>query len=279
MKSKTIKKIKLLLILMMLLIINISSNIFSSTDLTAEEIAKKAKYINRAQKQIGFATMVLQSQSGGQWKTIDTRNIIMQTMIWAGSGMNTLIRSIARFTSGLKRGVTFLSIETKESDDIQYTYLPALKRPRRVASSEKQNDFEDTDFTNEDMGSPKIENYNYKKLPDENYRGMDCFVLERTPKDKSIAKYSKHISWITKEHFVPIKVEAYDMNNRLIKKMYARDIKKFGRINIPMQINVTNIQKNTRTSLVITKILIDNEANINKDDFQPESMDAIWSVK
>lgn len=278
MKIKKNISIRCLLIMMYISFLILSNNIFS-TNLTGEEIAKKAKYINRAQKQIVYATMVLQSQSANQWKTIDTRNLIMQSVIWSGSGENSLLRTISRFITGLKRGVTFLSIEVKGNDDIQYTYIPALKRPRRISSTERQNDFEDTDFTNEDMGSPKIENYNYKKLPDENYRGEECYVIERSPKDKSSAKYSKHISWITKTHFVPIKIEAYDMNNRLIKKFYARDIKKFSNIWLPMQINVVNIQKNTRTALVITKILVDNEANIDRNDFQPERMDATWRIK
>jgi hypothetical protein len=261
-----------------LLGIFVITNAGFSTDLTGEQIAVKAKYGNRAQTSISQATMVLQSQSGNQWKTVDTRNIIMQSMIWAGSGNNSLIRSISRFTSGLKRGVTFLSIESVQGqDDIQYIYLPALRRPRRVSSAEKQNDFEDTDFTNEDMGAPKIENYN--RLPDESYRGMDCYVLERTPKDRSTVKYSKHVTWITKQHFLPIKVEAYDLNNRLVKKIYARDIKKFGNIWIPMQLSVTNIQKNTRTGLVITKFLVDRQANINRNDLQPDRMDATWSVR
>lgn len=279
MKTKLRKISKISILAMLVALMGISSTVYNA-DLSGSDIAKRAKYNNRSQKMVSKAVMVLQSYSGGQWKTLDTRNLYMQSMIWSGSGFNSLTRTISRFMTGLKKGVTFLSIEVAGgSDDIQYSFLPSLGRPRRVSSSEKQNDFEDTDVTNEEMGSPKIENYTYRRLPDENYRGIPCYVVERFPKDRSIAKYSRHKSWITKQHFVPIKVEAYDMEKRLKKKIYARNIKRFGKIYITMNLRVINVQKNTRTLLMIKDVFVDGQAPVNRSDLQQDRMDATWSIR
>lgn len=276
----TIKKTTRISILVLLVAFMGMSGTLYNANLSGVDIAKKAKYNNRATKMVSKATMVLQSYSGGQWKTLDTRSIYMQSMIWSGSGQNSLTRTISRFMSGLKKDVTFLSIEVAGgADDIQYSYVPALGRPRRVASSEKQNDFEDTDITNEEMGSPKIENYTYRRLPDENYRGIPCYVVERFPKDRSIAKYSRHKTWITKNEFVPIKLEAYDMEKRLKKKMYARNIKKFGRIYVPMSMRMINVQKNTRTLMMIREVLVDGQAPVSRGDLQQDRMNATWSIR
>ncbi len=273
-KLKTMQKIILLITVMVFAGLN---NGLTSARLSGKQIAEKAKYQNRARTRVSWAVMKLQKKSGGKWQNIDVRKTIMQGYIYSGSGVNSLQKSLSRFTSGLKRGVTALSIEKPgKQDNVQYTYLPSLKRPRRVASSDKQNDFEDTDFTNEDMGTPNLWEYNYKRLPDQTYRGIPCYVIERTPKSSYISqkKYKKHKSWITKKHFIPIKVYAYDLSFRLKKKMYARQIRKHKNIYVPHKLTMINVQDKTRTIIYVRKVLVN--APVNKGDFYPSRMDKAW---
>lgn len=245
-----------------------------SAKLSGKQIATKAKYVNRPNSRFVKSVMILKSYSNGKWKTEDVRKVVMMSMKYTGNR----IRTISRFMTGLKKGVTFLSIEMPDNqDDVSYSYLPELRRPRRISSSERQNDFEDTDLTNEEMGSPKISDYTYKRLPDESYRGMSCYVLERYPRDKSKAKYSKHKLWITKKHFIPIKTLGYDMNKRLKKRGYMRAIKKFGPIWMPTYIKVINVQKMHMTILKSTKIRVN--IRLERSNFLPSRMSATWRMR
>jgi hypothetical protein len=252
----------------------------SYTDgLSGYQIAKKAKYANRPNSSISKSVMILQTRSGGGWKTVDTRTTAAMSVIWSGSGQNSLTRSLFRFTSGLKKDVTSLSMEQVDRigvDDIQYTYLPSLRRPRRVSSSERQNDFEDTDFTNEDLGGIKVSDYTYKRLGDETYRGLACYVIERFPRNRGNAKYAKHKAWIAKKYMVPIKVEGYDMSMRLKKKMYARNIRRYANIWVAMYIKVINVQSNHQTISKINYFKVN--ARVRRSLFNSAQMDAVWGI-
>jgi hypothetical protein len=72
-----------------------------------------------------------------------------------------LSRGMFRFIDSMKRGLTFLTIETHGPDINQYLYAPAIGRPRRIASQDRQNNFEDTDLTYEDLGGLKLDDYTY----------------------------------------------------------------------------------------------------------------------
>ncbi len=276
MKSKRQILTRLLLVLSIIALSGLTSGL-SSAGLSGRQIAVKAKYNNRPRSRVSWAVMKIQKKSGGRWTNIDVRRTIMQGYIYRGSGASSLTKTLSRFTSGLKRGVTALSIEQPgRRDSTQYTYLPSLKRPRRVASSEKQNDFEDTDFTNEDMGAPNIWEYNYKRLPDQTYRGIPCYVIERTPKSAYMSKkkYKKHKLWVTKKHFIPIKAYAYDLSYRLKKKMYARRIRRHSNVYIAHKMTMINVQSKTRTIVLVSRVLIN--ARVSKGDFYPSRLDKSW---
>lgn len=60
-------------------------------------------------------------------------------------------------------------------------YLPALKRFKRVASSNKSGPFVGSEFAFEDLGSWEVKKYTYKYLRDDTLDGRRCFVVENTP--------------------------------------------------------------------------------------------------
>ena len=55
----------------------------------------------------------------------------------------------------------------KVEDDDQWLYLPALKRVKRISSSNKAGSFMGSEFAYEDMTSQEIEKYSYRWLRDE----------------------------------------------------------------------------------------------------------------
>jgi len=62
-------------------------------------------------------------------------------------------------------------------DDDQWLYLPALKKVRRISSSDRGDYFMGTDFTFEDIKqTPELEDYNWTLLGSETVDGHDCWV-------------------------------------------------------------------------------------------------------
>ena len=77
-------------------------------------------------------------------------------------GDNEGDKSLVIFDSpGDVRGTAFLSHTKKADSDDQWLYLPALKRVKRIASSNKAGPFMGSEFSYEDIASQEVEKYTY----------------------------------------------------------------------------------------------------------------------
>ena len=85
------------------------------------------------------------------------------------------------------KGTAFLSYSHALVADEQWIYLPALKRVKRISSSNKSGPFMGSEFAYEDISSFEIPKYNYLYLRDEVLDGIDCFVLELRPQYQSVS--------------------------------------------------------------------------------------------
>jgi hypothetical protein len=198
----------------------------------------------------------------------DVRKVIIKQKTYGD-----LIRALFRFMDSLKRGVTFLTIETHGPDNDQYLYMPSLERPRKVAASDRQNDFEDTDFTNEDMGARKIDDYTYQRRKDTKLRNRPCYKVVARSKDPS-ARFPKHISWIDQETFVPLQVKVYGRDNQLEKVAAAGDIRPAKRIHVPYKTVSKDLKRNHTTILEVKSAQVDT--GLDAHDFDDAQMGATW---
>ena len=102
------------------------------------------------------------------------------------------------------KGTALLTFTHRTEEDDQWLYLPALKRVKRISSSNKSGPFMGSEFAYEDITSEEVEKYTYKYIRDEKYDSLDCFVIERYPVDKR-SGYSKQIVWLDKKDYNPRK--------------------------------------------------------------------------
>lgn len=148
------------------------------------------------------------------------------------------------------KGTALLTFTHKAGDDDQWLYLPALKRVKRISSSNKSGSFMGSEFAYEDIASQEVEKYTYKWLRDEVYDGRQCFVLERVPLDLKNSGYTRQISWLDKEEYRVFKVEYYDRKNALLKTLIISGHRKYlDRYWYPAAMEMVNHQNGKSTSL------------------------------
>jgi outer membrane lipoprotein-sorting protein len=114
------------------------------------------------------------------------------------------------------KGTAFLSYSHSLAPDEQWIYLPALKRVKRISSSNKSGPFMGSEFAYEDISSFEIPKYNYMYLRDEMLDGKDCYVLELRPQYKH-SGYTKSHVWVDKAEYRIQKVDYYDRKDSLLK--------------------------------------------------------------
>ncbi len=123
-------------------------------------------------------------------------------------------------------GSKFLSFSHKQGDDDQWLFLPALRRVKRISSSNKGGAFMGSEFSYEDMTAPVLEKFDYKYLRDDDYKGRPVFVVERYPKDQH-SLYSKHVMWIDQEHYIFWKVEYFNRRGDHMKTQTYSKYKRY----------------------------------------------------
>jgi len=131
------------------------------------------------------------------------------------------------------KGTAFLSFTHALKSDEQWIFLPALKRVKRISSSNKSGPFLGSEFAYEDISSQEVAKYKYKYLKDEVIDGRSCFVVEAIPQYKK-SGYTRLINWVDKERYQPLKTEFYDRKNSLLKTLvysnYKQYLNKFWRV-------------------------------------------------
>ncbi len=153
------------------------------------------------------------------------------------------------------KGTALLTFTHKLGNDDQWLYLPALKRVKRISSSNKSGSFMGSEFSYEDLASQEVEKYTYKWLrdercPGEEYADLQCFVIERYPVDED-SGYTRQVAWLDNQEYRIIKVDYYDRKESLLKTLtflrYERYLDRFWR---SMEMVMVNHQTGKSTRLI-----------------------------
>ncbi len=154
------------------------------------------------------------------------------------------------------KGVAYLKIEHENKNDDMKLWLPNFKKIRRISSKKKSESFMGSDMSYEDMTSRNIDEYTYSILGSEKIDNVDCYILESVPSGIK-TEYSKHISWIIKDMYLPVKEESFDKNGELLKSksIIYQQIKEYS---IMIELHVKNVQRNHQTILKFDNIEVDS---------------------
>ena len=129
------------------------------------------------------------------------------------------------------KDTTLLSYDYDQKDDDTWLFLPALKKVKRILTSNKDDYFMGSDFTYEDMENRDLVNWDYNLTGEETLDGVDCYTVEAVPNndaERDESGYSKTVAWIGKDDFVARRVDLYDKKDRLAKRLLASDIRPVG---------------------------------------------------
>jgi predicted RND superfamily exporter protein/outer membrane lipoprotein-sorting protein len=216
-------------------------------ELSATEIMKANFSVQKVSGSEADSTFKLVN-TAGQERVRQTHGI---TKLIGGTEDNMrLVRFIAPADV---KGTSTLLIEHSEKDDDLWIYLPALKKVRRLVSSNKKDSFVGTDFSYGDVIGYKVEDWKHTVLRSEKIDGADCWVVESTPLNPKVIDetgYSKRVGWIRKDNFVGIKGEMYAENGELLKLFSASDVHEVdhdGKKFQPMKIEMINVQAGHKT--------------------------------
>ena len=125
------------------------------------------------------------------------------------------------------RDTALLTHVRAAGNDLQWLYLPAVRRVKRITSSGQSGSFVGSEFTYEDMRDQEVDNFTYLWLDDEVcFENKLCHVIERLPKYSS--SYSKQKVWLDVEALRVHKIEYF---NRQMEKAKTLTIESYEKYN------------------------------------------------
>ena len=260
---KTIKNLLAALLLIICVNLNAQDN------LTGRQIMEKQKEASKLEGSEMVGTLKIINQKG--------RERIRKTSIATKSYGNDINKRIIIFLYPADvKGTGMLVFDYENKNDDMWIYMPALRKTRRIVSSEKGKSFMGSEFTNADISTPNLDDFNYKKLGTEQVN-VDCWKIESTPKDEDIADengYSKRIIYIGKKDFVIRKTVYYNLDNELHKILEAKNIKLIDTENkkyMATEMTMSNKQNGRKSIWIIEEIVVN--PNIKDEYFTTDYLE------
>jgi len=210
--------------------------------LTGEEILKKVDEVSTAPKDIHMISKMILIDSKGNKKLRKAETFQKN---------RPEEKRLTRFLEPAdQKGIAFLALP----NDVQYVYLPAFRKVRRIASHVKNTKFAGTDFTYDDLSTFRFSKDFNPKLVETTDQ---FYILELTPKPGVKKDYGKLRMWVRRDNFVSVKIEYYDKKGQLWKVLERRDIVKIGNYWTAKEMEMKDLKENHSTVIIQESIEFD----------------------
>lgn len=146
------------------------------------------------------------------------------------------------------RGAALLTHAHKAGEDDQWLYLPAIKRIKRISSSNRTGPFMGSEFAYEDLASQEVEKYRYMFIKEEKCDTDPCQLLARYPLDKD-SGYARQLMWVDPDYRIR-KIEFYDRKDALLKILTLNEYRLYlGKLWRAHTMDMENVQTGKSTTL------------------------------
>ena len=236
------------------LILFLYGEVQSQNSLSGREIQKKSIEATQVLGAEAIATMTIIDGKGRK----RVRKLAQLSKLYdSGETEKKLIRFLEPADV---KGTGFLTYDYQNEDDDKWLYLPALRKTRRIVSSENAKSFMGSEFSYADLTPPTIDDFTYKILGEETKNNVVCWKLEMIPKDEDIADengFSRKIMFIGKDDYVVREAIFYDLDTELLKKFTVHEIREIDTKNHKYRLihmKMENIQNGRKSIYKIGKI-------------------------
>lgn len=233
--------------------------------LTAQQIMQKVYDRDDGNHAVMEMEMVLSDKQGEQ----RTRTLKSFRRDAGANGKDT--ESIMFFLSPADvKDTGFLTYDYDDvsKNDDQWLYLPALKKTKRIASSDKSSSFMGTDFTYADMTKRNIANYNYTLLKEDVVNNDKVWVIEAVPsneKEKEETGYTKSVLFVRQDNFVPVRGVSWLEKGGKLKYMEVKKLDQVDGVWVSSEVVMT-----TRKDKEILHQTVMHSRNISFNQPQPD---------
>ena len=166
-------------------------------------------------------------------------------------------------------GTTYLFWEKKNQLD-RWVYISSIRRVRKLPPTWPYDNFVNTDFTLSDIGFIPLSK-SCELVETEKYKDALSYKVAEKLLDSLI--YSRIVTWVETETFLPLKRDYYDLKNNLWKNMLFKEIVTIDGVPMPLLIEMNDVLTGTTTELRISNVV--HDVDVPDDFFDPEQLSKV----
>jgi hypothetical protein len=221
---------------------------------------------------------------------VATRRLVMEIVEKDGTTRTRSTRAYRRRFPSEERSILFFdapanvqgtslltwNYDDPAREDAQWLYLPALRKSRRIALSDRGRAFLGTDLSFEDMKNEthvSLADYRWESVGEETVDGHRCVVVEATPVDAETARalgYGRLRLRVDAAIWMPRFIEYWEPGGAPLKTVRLRDVEQVDGIWVARRIEAENLLSGHRTVLRFEEI--DHRSDVPEELFTEAAM-------
>ena len=246
-------------IIIALLLLLSSGNIWAQSDLSAKELIKKADENMEGSSSSSEMSMSIIRPT---WE----RTLEFKNWVKGSEYAITLVTAPAK-----EKGQTFL----KRGNDM-WNYLPKIGRMIKLPPSMMSQGWMGSDYTNDDVlnETSLTDDYKHLFMGDEVLENRDCKIIEMIPLEESNVVWGKVITWVSIKDHLFMKNEYYDEDDFLIRTEIFENIQTMDGRLIPTKYIIIPAENPDQKTVVNIKSM-EFDVNLNDSFFSQQNMKKI----
>ena len=112
-------------------------------------------------------------------------------------------------------------------DDDQWLYLPALRKTKRIASSDQSGSFMGSDFNYSDLTERDLEDFDFTLMKEVEVDGHRTWQIQAVPRSEEVAEetgYARSIAWVRQDNHVVVRAVSWVHKSSRMKFMQVKQL-------------------------------------------------------
>jgi hypothetical protein len=129
-----------------------------------------------------------------------------------------------------------------DRDDDQWLYLPALRKTKRIASSDQSGSFMGSDLNYSDMTDRNLADYDFFYKKELDVKGVKAWLIESIPVSKKVIKetgYTKSLLIVRQDNYFVIRAVHWVKDGGYLKYFDVKTLEQIDGIWVATEIHVT----------------------------------------
>ena len=137
-----------------------------------------------------------------------------------------------------------------------WLFLPELGRIRQLNALAQGESFLGSDLTYEDLTGQAFHDRTHELLGEEAVDGEPTYRVE-SRRTSVVDAYARIVTWVSRSTFLPVRIEYYDRDERLVKRGTFDGVRDVKGIPTPATITMANVQTGHRTEIAVQEVDFD----------------------